>query len=255
MAPSKKARFFYQTEGYSLSTEEFKCAYCKRDNLMYVVCSGKVYEEQKYNDSLSEIIAEHEWFILVCNKCGSLNVIQRTQWDHDEYITDVTSDGTEIYEHPATTYYLYPNIDVDLPPPHEFMPKIVEKDYIEAQAVLLISPKSAAALCRLAIQKLCKYLGEKGQNINYDVGELVKKGLPIHIQQALDIVRVVGNEAVHPGEINFEDDREVAKELFGLINDIVDDRIGKVKRQERIREIYERLPQSKRDGISERDKQ
>ena len=127
----------------------------------------------------------------------------------------------------------------------------IKKDYNEAAEIVEKSPKAAAALLRLAIQKLCQQLGESGENINNDIGELVKKGLPPQIQKALDIVRVIGNESVHPGQINLEDNKETAYKLFELINIIAHTMITQPKE---IDNIYNTLPKEKLDGITERDK-
>lgn len=131
------------------------------------------------------------------------------------------------------------------------MPEDVLEDYEEARDIVGRSSKGAAALLRLAIQKLCKHLGEPGKNINDDIAALVKKGLPVMIQQALDSVRVVGNEAVHPGTIDLDDSPEIAQKLFVFINVIVDDRISKPKL---IGQYYNTvLPQEKRNAIDLRD--
>lgn len=103
---------------------------------------------------------------------------------------------------------------------------------------------------RLSIQKLCKYLGEPGNNINNDIKNLVAKGLPPKVQEALDSVRVIGNESVHPGELNLNDNREVANMLFKLVNFIATKLISEPKE---IDEIYGSLPQSKLDSIQARD--
>jgi len=145
---------------------------------------------------------------------------------------------------------IYP-IKPSVPLPNEDLGEEIKKDYNEAAGIVEKSPKSAAALLRLAIQKLCKQLGEKGENINNDIGELVKKGLPVKIQKSLDIVRVVGNESVHPGQINLNDDKDTAYKLFDLVNIIANTMITQPKE---IDNLYDNLPTEKLKGITERDK-
>lgn len=137
------------------------------------------------------------------------------------------------------------------PLPNPDMPDDVKKDYEEARSILSISPRGASALLRLAIQKLCKHLGEEGKNINTDIGSLVKKGLPTKLQQALDSVRVIGNNAVHPGQIDVSDNIEIAHKLFVFINIICDNQITQPKQ---IDEFYNKeIPENLREAINKRD--
>jgi hypothetical protein len=111
--------------------------------------------------------------------------------------------------------------------------------------------RGAAALLRLAIQKLCVHFGETGKNINDDIASLVQKGLPESIQKALDSVRVIGNEAVHPGRIDLKDDSTTAAGLFRLVNIIVEQTISN---QKHIDEFFEKkLPEANRKAIRKRD--
>jgi hypothetical protein len=137
------------------------------------------------------------------------------------------------------------------PPPHDDLPAEPKADYEEARSIAADSPRAAAALLRLSLQKLCRALGEPGKDINTDIGSLVKKGLPARIQQALDILRVVGNECVHPGTMDLRDDVETVGKLFALVNLIVQDRITEPKE---IDKLYGSLPPEKRKGIEDRDK-
>ena len=137
------------------------------------------------------------------------------------------------------------------PPPHPDLPDDIKADYNEARSIVAASPRGAAALLRLCIQKICDHLGHKGKDINDAIAELVKQGLPVEIQEALDTVRVVGNHAVHPGQIDLNDNADIANELFGLVNFIVQDRIT---RPRAVREIYAKVvPQADKDRIAKRD--
>ncbi|MEN9335765.1 MAG: hypothetical protein RLZZ500_752 [Bacteroidota bacterium] len=135
------------------------------------------------------------------------------------------------------------------PFPNPEMPDSVMRLYTEASAISSKSPRGAAALLRLSIQVLCKELGEDGKNINTDIGNLVKKGLPIIVQQSLDIVRVTGNDAVHPGQIDTDNPATVGQ-LFDLVNIIVEYMIALPKK---VSGIYSGLPADKVKGINDRD--
>lgn len=136
------------------------------------------------------------------------------------------------------------------PFPNPEMPEKVKKLYMEAAAIHTKSPRGAAALLRLSIQALAKEIGEEGNNINKDIGNLVKKGLPEIVQQSLDIVRVTGNDAVHPGQIDTDNPKTV-EQLFDLVNIIVEYMIALPTR---VSGIYSNLPEDKKNGIEKRDK-
>lgn len=140
--------------------------------------------------------------------------------------------------------------EAPVPTAHVDMPQPCRPDYDEARTIVAASPRAAAALLRLAVQKLMPILGEKGKNINDDIGALVAKGLPVHVQQALDVCRVIGNNAVHPGEIDVNDTPEIAQSLFDMLNFIVDDRISRPKH---IQALYDKLPEAARKAIAKRD--
>lgn len=145
---------------------------------------------------------------------------------------------------------MYPDVST-APFPNADLDQSIIDDYNEARSILNKSPRGAAALLRLCIQKLCKQLGESGDNINADIASLVKKGLSPTIQQALDSVRVIGNEAVHPGEMDLKDDRDTALKLFALIN-LIAQRMLTEPRE--VNELFTMLPESKLKGIENRDR-
>ena len=138
----------------------------------------------------------------------------------------------------------------EAPPANADLSDDIRRDYDEAGSILDLSPRGAAALLRLAIQKLCKELGLSGNNLNEDIKKLVSKGLEKEVQMALDTIRVIGNNAVHPGRIDIQDDRSTAETMFSLLNLIAEKMITQPKR---IKKIYATLPEEARKAIEKRD--
>ena len=63
-------------------------------------------------------------------------------------------------------------------------------------------------------------------------------------------MRVIGNESVHPGSIDLNDDRETALRLFELVNAITEQMIS---HPAKVKEMYAKLPEAKRQAIEVRD--
>ncbi|MEZ5812482.1 MAG: DUF4145 domain-containing protein [Rhizobiaceae bacterium] len=193
---------------------------------------GRILGREYKGDVFFEVLAKWENHILAvrnihvseCYSCDQISI-----WCRRELLYPVTN--TE-YE------------------PNEDLNDDIKRDFREAAFIANLSPRGAAALLRLCIQKLCKQVGEKGKDVNADIANLVKKGLDAEVQKALDIVRVTGNNAVHPGQIDLQDDKKTASELFKLVNIIADTMISQPKR---IEAMYESLPEEARDQIEKRD--
>ncbi len=130
------------------------------------------------------------------------------------------------------------------------LPPDMKVDFDEAARIVHDSPRGAVALLRLCVEKLCKQLGNPKNGLNDNIRALVAKGLDEKIRQSLDILRVIGNEAVHPGHIDIRDNRQMALTLFELINLIVDDQIT---RPAAVNAIYLTLPPEELAKIAKRD--
>lgn len=149
-----------------------------------------------------------------------------------------------------STNLVYPK-QVAIEPPNTDMSEEIQNLYLEASLIVIDSPKGATALLRLALQLLLKQLGKSGKNINTDIKELVSEGLSPRIQQALDLLRVVGNNAVHPGQIDLDDNNEIAMKLFHLLNFIANEMITKPKELDFLYSSI--IPEETKQHIKERD--
>ncbi|TXE79010.1 DUF4145 domain-containing protein [Campylobacter peloridis] len=136
-------------------------------------------------------------------------------------------------------------------PPEENMPENVKEIYEEASLVLGDSPRASCALLRLALQELMKYLKEniqiynglKNRNINEDIKEIINIGnfyqeQKESLEEAMNSIRLIGNKASHPSELDINDNSEIANILFEMINFIVGEIITKPKeREERLNKL------------------
>lgn len=184
-----------------------------------------VYAKQNWNKLTQGPIALNgRWSVATCSACGNYNL-----WLGEQMIYPIVRQGEA---------------------PHPDMPDDVHEIYEEARSVAPISRKSAAGLLRLALQMLVDELESGSGSIDTKIGALVKRGLDPQVQQAMDVLRVVGNESVHPGQIDLDGDDDMLPGLFNLLNVIVEQIITRPKH---IGGLFAKLPESKLAAIEHRD--
>ena len=187
--------------------------------------ASRSYVLNKTGYSAFDEVLNGDWIISKCDSCG-----QYTIWYNERIV--------------------YP-ISIPMVSPNEDLDDDIKLDYLEAAKIFNDSPRASGALIRLALQKLMVQLGEKGNNINDDIALLVEKGLNPNIQKSLDILRITGNNAVHPGEIDLENKPEKVLKLFDLVNIIAEKMISEPKE---IDSLYENLPDKAKETVTKRDK-
>lgn len=209
----------------------FTCPYCDvtakqkwygRDNEVSAHLVSVSGREDRVLQFFGEVISDDaftEWLFSKCENCGQIAV-----WHNDEIV------------HPFTCPVNEPNAD---------MPESVRNRYIEASKVIALSPVSAAALLRLALQLLLKEVlqEESSGNIFQDIKKLKDRPIDSSLIKALDIIRISGNESVHPGTLNLNESKDDALYLFDLLNMICDQFFTQPRKMQ---EMYERMPESKR---------
>lgn len=205
------------------------------------------YASSAYNCPLCGAYAKQHWFS-VAKASNNGHGITVSGIIEDNSISECDHCGQHSFWKEYKMIYPYSGT---APLPNPDLPENIKDDYIEARNIIELSPRGSVALLRLAIQKLCVYLGEPGKNINTDIGNLVAKGLPIKMQKALDSVRVVGNNAVHPGVIDLKDDIAIARKLFAFVNIIADVMITQPNEIDKFYE--ETVPENLKEAINKRD--
>lgn len=239
------------------------------------------YGDEKFQCPHCNTVASQEWF--TANNAGNTatNIIQHLYLNYRSSVRDYAQEQIshflkKINSEFQTSFYnfvprgfalatcsscgdisLWVNSEIVYPkkntiaPPNEDLNDDIKALYLEASSILVDSPKGATALLRLALQKLLEQVGKSGKNINNDIKSLVAEGMSPTIQKALDLLRVIGNNAVHPGQINLDDNAMIAHKLFGILNFIAEELITKPKELEGL--YADLIPPETQEHIKQRD--
>jgi hypothetical protein len=184
----------------------FQCPHCgiSTRHEWYNLARGKI---SKNGINYYEAFIPH-YYLSLCSKCKRYTI-----WLNDKII--------------------YPELSF-APWPTQDMPRDIKDAYLEARRVVASSPKAASALLRMCLQNLMINLGEKGKNIEHDMSNLIKKGLPKRLHHALWTAGVIGASSTRPNEITPKDDVNTAIALFNLLNMIVEATIAQQKKVKRL---------------------
>lgn len=171
-------------------------------------------------DPTCQVLAQHAWVSMQYER-------------HGTRVTDQRVFRSECLQCSSPAYWIDEELAWPAPllgdPASDSLPEQVRELYGEARTVVAYSPRAAAALLRLAVERLVAELGEMKGKLDDRIDRLHKSGeLNKGIVDALDAVRVTGNKAVHEGQIDpaAGDDLGVALLLFRIVNRIADDTLG-----------------------------
>ena len=143
---------------------------------------------------------------------------------------------------------IFPNTSHQ-PPAHTEMPEQIKLIYEEASTISRLSPRASCALMRHALEELVKNIGYKDRLFD-SIGQMYEKGLiDDAIKDALDIVRLTGNDSLHSNQIDMSDQTNVDY-MFILINEIVESLIALPKRR---KGMLEKFGENRLDSIKKRD--
>jgi hypothetical protein len=121
--------------------------------------------------------------------------------------------------------------DEDVQEPAESVDESSE-DFEEAAAILNRSPRAAAALIRICIQNMMPLLKETGQNLDERVASLVRKGLEVEIQQAMEVLQVIRKNPGQENHVDLRDETAIATRMFESLKEILERRMLKNPNQD-----------------------
>lgn len=119
--------------------------------------------------------------------------------------------------------------------PHEDMPEVCSKIFIEAQSILNLSPRSSCSLLRLCLEQLLSSLGFAQSRLIDQIHKAAPDGSDI--KKYLEACRLAGNTFVHSGDLKDltqESSKHIALSLSIFINRVVEIFISMPKEAEQI---------------------
>ncbi|MFE4352454.1 DUF4145 domain-containing protein [Peribacillus butanolivorans] len=218
-----------------LNLEAFNCPIC-----------GTFSHQHWYEVSKDGFVTKSSYRLLTVKEAGQIenqNLITVCSISHC-----VRCRENSIWE---SSNMIYPNVSI-VEPPNIDMPEDIQALYKEADSILNLSAKSAAALLRLALEKLLIHVGAKKGSIDAMIQDLIEKNIITangSVRKALDTLRLIGNAGVHPTGINLDEDPSAAFALFKVLNFVVEKLISEEKE---MAAIYALVPEGKRENLDKR---
>ena len=135
--------------------------------------------------------------------------------------------------------------------PCEDMPESVKELFVEAQRITHLSPRSACALLRVSLERLCDSIAELHNTEGFDQASWLKTkikslGLPPELESIFMTVKDVGDSSAHGNSHNAEidfsgrDSVEVALNSAQLVNALVQILISPFFIQRKLRESFKK---------------
>jgi hypothetical protein len=108
----------------------------------------------------------------------------------------------------------------------------VSEDFEEAAAILNKYPRAAAALIRICIQNMMPLLKQTGKNLDENISSLLRKGLEVQIQQAMDVLQVIRRNPGQESHVDLRDETAIATRMFESLKEILERRMLKNPNQD-----------------------
>lgn len=228
----------------SYGSRSFACPHCQTHAQQVWTASVWVESEDYAGSTRWETVDRSE-----CHVCQNEAI-----WLRTEYRTPAATGGLNpASQAPDESWTMIWPPSTAGAPPHESLPENLRDLYEEARAVAVFSPRAAAALLRLLTETLVRQFADSRASLNDNIGTLVRDGkLGPREQQMADYLRITGNSAVHPGQVddaNGEAGRRTEL-MFAFINLLVERFIAL---PERTAEAYAQLPEGARAAVDRRD--
>jgi hypothetical protein len=99
------------------------------------------------------------------------------------------------------------------------------EDFEEAAAILNKFPRGAAALTRICIQKMMPLVKGNAKNLDENFSSLVRKGLEVEIQQAMDVLQVIRRNPGQESDVDLRDETAIATRMLESLKEILERRM------------------------------
>ncbi len=182
-----------------------ECRHCGNKTKLDIVA--------KYNERYSDdFCCSIDWLILKCCACNEILFAKIYAGEDTQYVSE---DGSIEWEENFDTLYpviTYQNTNV---------PKKVNNAFLSAIKAQHIDDVICLIALRRTLEIICKDKNAKGRTLKDKILDLTNNGtFPVIINEASDILRILGNEAAHGDD--FEYDWSIVKEMVNFTQIIIE---------------------------------